>query len=363
MRLTADLRMYRHSGIGRYLRNLFPLLLPSLKADRIRVLGSSELFGEENWFHDPRVELFETHAAIYSIAEQLLSTRGAYRDSDLLWVPHYNAPLYYPGKLIVTIHDIAPLMVPQILDNSIKRFYARTLIRRTVSQAAAIFCVSDFTRQEVEVQLNIDASRLIVTKPGLDLDWPNVMTPHCEDDDVPYLLFVGNIKPNKNLGLLLQAFDKVRGQIPHRLLIVGRMHGFSTADKAVKGRAAEAGDRVRMAGEVSDKELQRLYAGASALVVPSVYEGFGLTLLEAMQLGCPVISSSAGSLPEVGGDAAMYFDPSSMNELAACLLRLQMEGIAEGLREKGRQRVLEFSFEDCAMKTAVALNSHMQTVS
>jgi len=271
--------------------------------------------------------------------------------------------LYYSRKLIATIHDIAPLVVPQILDSPLKRFYARTLIRRTVSQAAAVLCVSEFTRREIEVHLGADPSGLIVAKPGLDLAWPKSADPYREPDGLPYLLFVGNIKPNKNVGLLLQAFQKVRDRIPHRLVIVGRMHGFSTADEAVKQRARDAGDRVRLAGEVSDTDLQQLYAGASALVVPSLYEGFGLTLLEAMQLGCPVISSSAGSLPEVGGDAAMYFSPTSVAELAACLLQLQLEDTGLSLSEQGYLRARDFSFIDCANKTATAMNFLMQAVS
>lgn len=353
--------MYRHSGIGRYLRNLVPLVLPHLHADRIRVLGAKELFQHAEWLNDPRIELFETDARIYSAKEQLLAFQGACAETDLIWVPHYNAPLFARKMMVATIHDIAPLVVPQILDSSLKRAYAKLLIQRTVSQAAALLCVSEFTKQELERRLGVPSSKMTVTPLALDRSWPDTAKAHVERDSVPYLLFVGNIKPNKNLQLLLDAFATVRDQISYRLLIAGRTDGFGTGDDTAKCLAARLGDRVRFTGEVSDGELQSLYAGARALVVPSVYEGFGLTLLEAMQLGCPVLSSSAGSLREVGGDAALFFDPYSMEELSKRLLQTRQDNVMDRLRTLGFARVQRFSFERCAEKSAGVMNRLLET--
>jgi glycosyltransferase involved in cell wall biosynthesis len=113
---------------------------------------------------------------------------------------------------------------------------------------------------------------------------------------------------------------------------------------------------VRFAGEIDDPHLQSLYAGAAALVLPSLYEGFGLPLLEAMQLGCPVLCSSAGSLPEVGGDAALYFDPRSESALAERLLQVMDTAAMEALSLRGRERVTHFSFARCAQQTATVMN-------
>ena len=137
-RIAIDLRMYRHSGIGRYLRNLLPPLLPLLQAESIRVLAPPALIADAPWLHDPRIEVFSTDAPIYGIPEQLLPFSGALRDTQLLWVPHYNAPLFYRRPLAVTIHDIAPLALPEILGNPVKRAYARLLIERATTHAAAI---------------------------------------------------------------------------------------------------------------------------------------------------------------------------------------------------------------------------------
>ncbi len=357
MILTADLRMYRHSGIGRYLRNLFPLLLPQLHAGEIQILASRDLISDATWLTGPRIRLIQTTAPIYSLAEQRLLT--AVPNHHLLWVPHFNAPLLRRGPMVVTLHDIAPLAMPQILSNPIKRAYARLLIQRAVSQADAILCASNFTRSELSTRLHVPARKMTVTHLGLDAGWPASAPPHLEPDAIPYLLYVGNVKPNKNLSLLLTAFAAVKHRIPHRLLIAGKTEGFGTNDQAVLNQAKSLGDRARFSGEVSDPALQSLYAGAAALVLPSLYEGFGLPLLEAMSLNCPILSSTAGSLPEIAADAALYFNPHSPEELSARLLQLQDTALMNHLRTQGRTRLQNFSFQQCATQTAAALNSYL----
>ncbi len=359
-RLTADLRMWRHSGIGRYLRNVVPLLLPQLNCDHIRLIGPRELFGPAPWLDDPRIEFVEEAVSIYSIAEQTMALRGRFAGSTLLWVPHFNAPLRYRGKMVVTIHDIAPLALPELLGNGLKRFYARQLIERATAQATAILCVSEFTRTELRDRLDVSSAKLHVTPIGLDSGWPATAPPHRERDGSPYVLFVGNVKPNKNIGLLLRAFRDVAERVPFRLVLAGRMTGLGTVDEAVVRDARSFGDRVRFTGEVGDAELQGLYAGASALCMPSKYEGFGLPLLEAMALGCPVLCSTSGSLPEVAGDAALFFSANSAPELAACLLRVGDSATMQDLREKGYRRLHAFSFDRCAGQTAVVMNTLLE---
>ena len=222
---------------------------------------------------------------------------------------------------------------------------------------SAILCVSAFTAKELQQRVGTDPAKLNVIHPGLDEQWPTHAEPHREPDGVPYFLFVGNIKPNKNLATLLSAFSQVSARLPHRLVIAGRIHGFGSGDDAVLRQAESLGDRVRFTGEIPDSELIALYSGASALVFPSLYEGFGLPLLEAMQMGCPVMSSNAASLPEVAGDAALYFDPRSVESLADCLLRVQDEALMHQLRIDGKTRAKEFSYARCAQHTAAILNS------
>lgn len=359
-RLAIDLRMYRHSGIGRYLRNLLPPLLPLLQAESIRVIAPPTLIADAPWLQksdpDPRIEVFPTGAPIYSMAEQLLPLRGAFRDTQLVWVPHYNAPLFYRGPLAVTIHDIAPLAMPEILGNSIKRAYARLLIERATAHASAILCDSAFTAAELRRHVATPADKMTVVHLGLDESWPATAPPHRETDGVPYFLYVGNIKPNKNLTLLLKAFAQVQDRLPHRVVLAGRMRGFGSNDEPTIREAESMGDRVRFTDEIPDSELTSLYAGAAALVMPSLYEGFGLPLLEAMHLGCPVLSSNAASLPEIAADAALYFDPRNAQSLVDCLLRVTDTPLMESLRTAGRARAAQFSYAQCATQTAAVLN-------
>jgi len=356
IRISIDLRMYRHSGIGRYLRNLLPPLLPLLQAESIRVIAPPALIADARWRSDPRIEVFPTDAPIYSIAEQLLSLRGAFRDTRLLWVPHYNAPILYRGQLAVTIHDIAPLAMPEILGNAIKRAYARLLIERATTRASAILCDSAFTASELRHHVSTPADKMTVVPLGLDESWPASASPHCEPDGVPYFLYVGNIKPNKNLTLLLKAFTQVQDRLPHRIVLAGRMRGFGSNDEPTIRQAESMGDRVRFTDEIPDSELISIYTGATALVMPSLYEGFGLPLLEAMHLGCPVLSSNAASLPEIAADAALYFDPRNAQSLADCLLRVTDAPLLQSLCAAGRIRAAQFSYGQCAVQTAAVLN-------
>jgi glycosyltransferase involved in cell wall biosynthesis len=258
--------------------------------------------------------------------------------------------------MVVTIHDLAPLALPEIMGSAIRRQYARMLINCAATRAEAILTVSEFTASELRKRLNVPPEKITVTHPGIDASWPEIAVKHVETDHVPYVLYVGNIKPNKNLILLLEAYARVADSVPFCLLLAGRIRGFGTGDEAMIHRAKAMGDKVRFAGEVSDTELIGLYAGASALVLPSLYEGFGLPLLEAMKLRCPVLCSRAGSLPEVAGDAALYFDPLSKQELAEQLLQVADGKRMDELRRAGTERVRLFNFQDCAERSATVFN-------
>jgi glycosyltransferase involved in cell wall biosynthesis len=358
--LTIDLRMYRMSGIGRYLRNVVPLVLPLLEAKNVRILGSRLDLAAEAWSADPRVKVVDSKASIYGIEEQALVLTGAFRNTDLLWVPHYSVPLLYRGRLAVTIHDVCHLAMRESLNGGIKRGYARVLFENVARRASAVFCVSDFTASEVQKYLPIPQSKIYVTRLGLDVNWNANTNTRIVSGGNPYFLYVGNVKPNKNLGTLLRAFRQIADQIPHRLVVVGKMSNMKTVDDAVIREAATFSSRVHLAGEVSDELLKQYYRGAEFFVFPSLYEGFGLPLLEAMGMGCPVLSSSASSLPEVAGDAALYFNPRDSSDLAEKLLQIASSpSLRAFLVERGFRRLKMFSYQDCATQTARVLNMLM----
>jgi glycosyltransferase involved in cell wall biosynthesis len=278
-------------------------------------------------------------------------------NTDLLWVPHYNAPLLYTGRLVVTIHDVCHLALPESLGSSVKRSYARLLFANVARRADAIFCVSEFTALEVQRYLHVMPTKIHVTRPGLDARWNINAEPYTDPKGFPYFLYVGNVKPNKNLRGLLEAFRQIMHQIPHRLVIVGKLGNMKSIDEAVIAEARSMPERVHLTGEISDERLMQYYRGAAAFVFPSLYEGFGLPLLEAMSLKCPVLCSNTSSLPEVAGSAALYFDPLDSGDLAEKLLEIvSSAALRTSLVEEGLARVKKFSYERCAEQTAEVLN-------
>jgi glycosyltransferase involved in cell wall biosynthesis len=179
------------------------------------------------------------------------------------------------------------------------------------------------------------------------------LPPRTEETVPPYLLFVGLVKPHKNLSGLLRAFAGIATNIPHRLVVVGSHSSLRDVDAEALAMASRLAPRVELIESVPRERLASLMAGASALIQPSFYEGFGFPPLEAMALGTPVIAARAASLPELCGDAAILFDPHSADELAARIRELLADApLRARLREKGLARAREFRWDTCADRTS-----------
>jgi len=175
---------------------------------------------------------------------------------------------------------------------------------------------------------------------------------NIEEIKKSYLLYVGNAYPHKNLLSLIKAFQKIVEREPDLcLVLVGKMdHFYQRLAKLVE--KSGIADKVVFAGRLSDQQLNQVYQQALAYVFPSLKEGFGLPGLEAMRAGVPVISSDQGSLPEIYGSAAIYFDPHDVDSMAEAILKVvQDRSLQEKLIEQGRQRVNQFSWEKCARQT------------
>jgi glycosyltransferase involved in cell wall biosynthesis len=358
--LTIDLRMYRNSGIGRYLQTLMPDLIPRVDASRIQILCKPGDLEDEGWTNDPRIEAREFRAPIFSVAEQLAIVQRTYRDADLLWVPQYNIPLLYRGKLLVTIHDLCQLAHPETLGSEVQRWYAKRLLSTVAARADAILCVSEFTAGEVRRYLGVEPERLTVAHPPISNPWDTPETTHAKEGEGRYLLTVGNLKTHKNFKTLIAAFDLIRDRIPHDLVVVGQRGGFMNSDPDLGKLASLQNGRVRFTGHVSDSELRRYYRNADVFVLPSIYEGFGSPVVEAMALGCPVACSNIASLPEVAGDAAMLFDPFSVEDIGRVMLKILNDpGLREKMVERGLCRAQMFRGDACARTTAEVINRLM----
>lgn len=331
------------SGIGRYLETLLPGLLPRLNATAISILGDPRDLASEAWAGDPRLTFRPHHARIFSAAEQLVAMRGLYRGVDLLWSPQYNVPVFYRGRLLVTIHDVCQLAMPETLSSPLQRWYARFLFARVAARASAVLCVSEFTAREAHRWAGVDPRRITVAYPCLSGSWRPASATEPPPRSNPYFLTVGNLKKHKNLLAAIVAFRQIRNRIPHDLVIVGKRDGFLNADTSLAAAVSGSDPRIVLTGHVEDDALRRYYRHAEALVFPSLYEGFGYPLVEAMAFECPIACSRAASLPEVAGDAALYFDPSSADDIASALLRLAVDSqLRADLRQKGSVRLERF---------------------
>ena len=353
--------MLYHSGIGTYIRNLLPLVIQALPHQRIYLLGNIADLRQFDWVLAKDVEIADFPWPIYSVSEQLHFVRSIPKDTTLFWSPHYNIPFLYKGKLLVTIHDVFYLAMPQNVYGLHKRYYAKVMFAAVCRKAEAIVCVSRFTANEfVRLTGNGKRKNIHYIHNGIDESWFQIkkgVNPYGK----PYILYVGNVKPHKNLSALLAAFQLVQDQIPHDLVIVGKKEGFVTGDWQAISKAEGLKRRVTMTGYLDDSALQQYYTHADVFVFPSLYEGFGFPPLEAMACGCPVIVSNVASLPEVCGDAALYCDPRLPKDIAEKIQRvlsdqeLKMEMIA-----KGRRQAAKFSWDKCAHETCAVIKELLE---
>ncbi len=352
--VAVDARMVESSGIGTYLSNVLARLVAAGPRWRLALLGDPEVLARRPWASAPGVEVIAHRAPLYGLRQQLLPSAARSRSPDLLWVPHYNIPLAWRGPLLVTVHDLAHLALPAVFGRGVRRAYARVTFAAVRRRAAGLLYVSRFSRDEFH--------RLVGPPRGVEWTVPNGVGPEwfeaapASPPARPYFLFVGNVKPHKNLGRLLEAFAEVAPEIPHELVVAGRRRGFLTGDPRLERRAGELGERVRFTGFLAADELRRTVAAAAALVLPSLYEGFGLPAVEAMACGRPVLAARAGALPEVCGEAALYCDPLDSADIAAGLRRLAGDaGLAARLAAAGVERARRFSWDTTAAEVGGAI--------
>ena len=268
--------------------------------------------------------------------EQLTLPRALRRErAALVHVPNCFLPLRRPCPGVVTIHDLAWEDHPDDFARTTAWKY-RTLAPRAARSAERVICVSEFTRDDVIGRYGVDPDRIRVIGEA-----PSLAVGDAEPPPGPYILAVGDLRRKKNFARLVEAFGRLRADgLPHRLVIAGQDAGEGPRLRA---------PGVELPGYVSEERLDALMRGADLLVHPSLYEGYGLVIVEAMARGVPVAAARATALPETGGDAALYFDPLDVADMADTVARALAE---DGLAERGRARAASLSWDDAAARTA-----------
>ncbi|HQZ11640.1 MAG TPA: glycosyltransferase family 1 protein [Devosia sp.] len=352
--LAIDCRMALHSGIGVVIRNVIGELVQLRPDWRLRLLGAPAEWREGRPASD-NVSNVDMRSAIYSLSEQL-ELRRVSAGASALWSPHYNGGVLAGVPLVVTIHDVTHLVIRDYVRLPHKRLYAELMYRAVRARAAGLIFVSDFSRREFERVVGPASGETYVAHNAVDQRWfvPPANAAATLPDD--YVVFVGNVKPHKNLSGLLKAMKMVREKLDVSLVLVGKLDGFITGDAEGAAEARELSQWVHVVEAASDEELRAIVGHAKALVFPSLYEGFGLPPLEAMAIGCPTIVSDAASIPEVCGDASAYFDPQSPADMARTITAvLQDPERLAGMVARGRARAAEFSWNAAAETVATAI--------
>ncbi|MDA0164759.1 glycosyltransferase family 4 protein [Solirubrobacter ginsenosidimutans] len=269
-------------------------------------------------------------------------------------VLHCPAPLgpWRRGSVpvVLSIYDVMPLRRPEWF-TAANRWHTRLVLPRIARGADIVLVPSAFSRDELLDEVpGLAPDRVVVVSGGVDAQFCAGPRPDAER---PYLLTVGELQPRKNVETAIRAFGQLASQHPELELLVVGARGWGEAP--VTHEIGSAAERVRFAGHVSDQRLVELYRGASALLFPSRYEGFGLPALEAMACGTPVVAARAASLPEVVGDAGLLVDPGDAGAWAAATGRLLDDAdlVAE-LRTRGLARAARFTWHRCAEQTVAA---------
>lgn len=348
-KIGIDIRMISYSGIGRYLNGIISHFSNFRDHDYFLIGESSK----------PQFKNIRLRAPVYSLQEQWFLSRLS-SQIDCLHSPHYNAPLIWKGKLIVTIHDLIHIHFPEFSPSFAARIYAKTIIPRVVQRADRIIAVSEFTKSDLIKTFHVKPEKITVIYHGVDKTLTKSGMKNNPSQEPPYFLYVGLIKAHKNLGILIEAFKrwKKNKKTEARLKIIGRA---DTKQKIVQKwlHDIEAEPDISWTGEVSDEALKAAYLDARALILPSLYEGFGFPLIEAMASGIPLLASRAASIPEITGPkAALYFDPYSITELEQGLDQIYGdESLRQTLIAEGQKRLALFDWNQAARKTQEVYDS------
>lgn len=277
-----------------------------------------------------------------------LSLEMLFAAPDILFVPAHTIPLIHPKHTFVTIHGLEYEFCPSAY-SFWERWYMRISIRFSCWVASGILCVSENTKKDIMELYGVSEDRIYVVHEGFDRSATNTSISR-EKANPPSILFIGRLEERKNIIRIIEAFEqmKLRYALPHVLVLAGKP-GYGYPSIQSKIRHSKFAKDILEHGYVSDEKKWELLKHADIFVFPTLYEGFGIPILEAQSVGTPVIASETSSLPEVGGDGALYVNPLHVEELVLAMKKmLTDEEFRSGIIRRAMQNTDRFSWGSCA---------------
>lgn len=361
-KIAVDLRLWSAGGIGTFLKEILNQLLKE-EGYSFYFLGFDHEKDEiEKRFQPSIFRFISLKSGIYSIKEQFelpLSVPAV----DIFWTPHFNVP-FLPikaKKRLVTINDVYHLAFYKQMSLK-QKIYARCFYNIALYQADAVTTISHFSLKEIRRYCFAKPKKLEIVHNGINLErfadaknenrFKRIKDKYCLPDK--YLLAVGNLRPHKNLSRVALALENLlKERSDYHLVIVGRENGFRSEDTELKKLLDKPSlrQKVHLLGSLNDSDLPYLYGHAEAFIFPSLYEGFGFPPLEAMASGCPVIASTAASIPEICQEACLYIDPYNVKDIENAIRSLwENNELKSDLNKKGAEHIQRFSWHETAQK-------------
>lgn len=358
--IAIDARKLRDYGIGTYVRNLIRELGRLDAENRYLLLVGPRGQGTLRRLPDNFRQIV-VRSPVYSLRELLrLSWELLRLRVDLYHATHYVLPALVPCKAVVTIHDIIHLLYPEFLPNRMAFFYAQRMIRRSLQHGQRIITVSRNTRDDLTGYFRMEGEKIEVVYNGIEDAFRDRLSGADLDRwmknlglERPYLLFVGNPKPHKNLDNVVKAYARALKlhDLPHALVCVGDRDG---GEFKIRQRAEQAGigERLLILGHVAQEALPAVYQGASLFLYPTLYEGFGLPVVEAMASCVPVITSNTSALKEIAAGYAHLVNPLDVEGIAQAIVQCVTDKEhRESLCKLGQRRSQDFRWSVAAEKT------------
>ena len=359
MRIAIDARKLRDFGIGTYLRNIL-IELSRLDRETEYVVLCRPDDVESGDVLGRNFRMVPETAPTYSLAEKYRIPLSLARERvDLVHEPHYVLPPLVRCRSVVTIHDCIHLMFPQYLPSKLAHVYAKGSMWAASKKADRILTVSEASKRDILRFFDVPPAKVSVIYNAIDERFLAPANPERMELvrqryqlDHPFVLYVGNIKPHKNIERLIDAFGRARSQCDDnlKLIIIGdEISKYPGLRQSVHKHKLDK--HVRFLGFQPTETLAAFYRLARAFVFPSLYEGFGLPPLEAMACGSPVVTSNVSSLPEVAGGAALLVDPYDADAIAGGIVQaVTDETLRADLIRRGLDRARSFSWPQSVKK-------------